>query len=786
MAQGDVKFTVSAVDKASPVLKKIDKSFDSTAAWASALRRKMAFASAWIAASLWTIAIAAVNMSATFEKEMTNVSTLIDTTVEDFAAMKDEVLDISTRVPVALSDLTVGLFNVRSAWIAAWEAMWVLENSAQLAVAGLWSTNEAVDLATSAINSFSLSWEEANKAFNTIFLTTKNWKTTVSELAQSFWNVAWVASAAWVSFNELMAATSALTTTGQKASVAQTQLRAAILAIQAPTGAMKDLLSKAWIESWQAALKNIGLVKTMEKITKASWWNAEAMKKAFWSVEALWAAISLTWNQAQAFQDTMVSMETDVTALDEAFAKQNETFLAQSQVLKNQLNAVMISLWTAILPLLTSAVQALNSWLQVLVWWFQALPWPVQDWIALFWILVIWTLAAVTAFAFLKIALGWIIVVAAPIIAALLPVIAVIASIVAWVTLARIAWESNFLWIQEKTKAFWAFIFETIPAWFTLLKWWFSEWLEFISTLWWNIWDWIAKVTTSIIWWISDFIAFQFNFIKDFLTSIFQWIVAVANAFFLLFQWDWQGAWESVSWAFQNTWSVISEFFSVILSKISQAWTVFYSVFKQAFNLFIEWIKFIWTWWWDFIQEVVTGALTWIVDTFKSFWPVISEGFTNMISWIWDITKDIFNGVLGTIEGFINDAIWLLNKMIRLANEIPGVSITPIRDISFWRLAHWGMAWEGFFWGQKMANGGVVTGWGWIDKVPTMLSAWEVVLNASRQSNLANQLERQQGWGSVTVQITWNNFYWDDESFVDKIWDTIIEKFSQHTAFPSF
>jgi len=63
-------------------------------------------------------------------------------------------LDISTRVPKSVEELTSALYDVRSAGITAENAMSVLEQSARLATAGLGTTKEAVNLMTSAFNTF--------------------------------------------------------------------------------------------------------------------------------------------------------------------------------------------------------------------------------------------------------------------------------------------------------------------------------------------------------------------------------------------------------------------------------------------------------------------------------------------------------------------------------------------------------------------------------------------------------------------------------------------------------
>lgn len=127
---------------------------------------------------------------------MSNVSTLLDVSKKEMKEMGDQVLAIAGRVPKPLEEMTEGLYNIRSAGVSAKDAMMVLEQSGRLATAGLGTTNEAVDLATSSINAFGLKGVEAKKAFETIFLTVKSGKTNISELAQSFGMVAGTAKTA--------------------------------------------------------------------------------------------------------------------------------------------------------------------------------------------------------------------------------------------------------------------------------------------------------------------------------------------------------------------------------------------------------------------------------------------------------------------------------------------------------------------------------------------------------------------------------------------------------------
>jgi len=312
-------------------------------------------------AAVGALGIASVKMAGDFEKSMGNVATLVDTSAESMAEMSQQVKDIASRSPVQLGDLSAALYDVRSAGVSSADAMMVLEQSARLGVAGLGTTGEAVNLATSAINSFGLEGIEAKNAFDILQLTVKSGKTNIAELAQSFGNVAGVASAAGIGFDELQAATAALTTTGQKASVAQTQLRASILAIQAPTDAMADAINTAGYESGSAMLKELGLVDSMKLLAEVANNDTSEMKKMYGSVEALGASISLTGEQNTAFTDTLNQMTNAEGVLDEAFNKQNETFAAQYQILKNNLGNVMIELGTSILPVLMDAMKSLTT-----------------------------------------------------------------------------------------------------------------------------------------------------------------------------------------------------------------------------------------------------------------------------------------------------------------------------------------------------------------------------------------------------------------------------------------
>ena len=325
------------------------------------------------------VSAANLKMAADFEKQMANVSTLIDTNVENFSAMKDEVLEIAKRTPVALDGLTSALYDIRSAGISADMQFQVLERSAQLGMTGLGSTSEAVDLVTSSLNAFQLKGEKAEKVYDTIFKTVKFGKTTISGIAQGFGSVAGTVAAAGIELDDYLAAVAALTTTGQPAAQAHHQLKAAIAGMTRESDDAKKVFQQLGVHSFKELIqKSGGMVNAFNAIAEKVKGNDSAILSLFGSTMAFNAVMGLTTKQSQAYVDTLESMRNGASLIDEGYQKQLNTEHAQMQRLKNLTQTVAIELGEALAP----AFRKVIDFAQMLVNWFSKLPKGVKSFIA--------------------------------------------------------------------------------------------------------------------------------------------------------------------------------------------------------------------------------------------------------------------------------------------------------------------------------------------------------------------------------------------------------------------
>lgn len=381
-----LSLVLSAKDRMSSIIKsstkKSDKAFaefekrlEKTSSVLSGIGKKSMLAgSALVAAS-------AVNLknAADFETSMASVSTLIDTNVENLDMMKNKVLEIGKRTPVELSQLTGALYDVRSAGISASDQFKVLEKSAQLGVAGLGSTSEAVDLVTSSINAFKLKGEEQDKLYDNIFKTIKTGKTTISGLAQGFGSVAGTVAAANIKIDDYLASVAALTTTGQPAAQAHTQMKAAIAGLTRNTKEQQKVFQSLGAKDFNdLIIKSGSVVNAFSGITNSVKGNKAKMIELLGSIEAYNAVLSLTGNQNKAYTDTLYEMRNGANEFDKAYSKKLETINAQLQRGRNIMQKISIDAGNAIAPSFNKALNVVEHVLNTL----DAMPEPLKKFIA--------------------------------------------------------------------------------------------------------------------------------------------------------------------------------------------------------------------------------------------------------------------------------------------------------------------------------------------------------------------------------------------------------------------
>ncbi len=358
MAEQRVKLIITGQDKASTKLKGVSGALGGLKSAAKALIPIIGIAGLGLAFKN------VLKQTIEFESKLGDIATLISgDSTEAVNKFRKGIQELSKIVPVDPKELGSAAYQVVSAGISdTAKALEVLEEASKLGVAGLGTTEEATDLLTSALNAFQIDASDAERVAGVLFNTVKQGKTTVAELNRAFGQVAPIAAEMGVSLEELQAATAALTTSGLKTSVAQTQLRAAMSSLLKPTKEASELFERLDVVSFKQLIERSGgLVEAFNQLKIAAEGDEEALAKAAGSVEGLNAILALTGAASDSFSKTLGTMEGATNDYNEAVAKQNEQIDKQFQLLKNNLNVEMQKLAIKILPALLDVMKGLPT-----------------------------------------------------------------------------------------------------------------------------------------------------------------------------------------------------------------------------------------------------------------------------------------------------------------------------------------------------------------------------------------------------------------------------------------
>ena len=338
------------------------------------LERSLASAAKVSAAAFVVLAGAvglAVNQFSKFEKEFTNVVTLLDKTSfttkslkQGIDDLKNGVLQLGATSGENFETLNKGLFDIISATGDAENAMGVLAAATNLAIAGGTDVSVAVNGITGAIKAFGLETSDAQLVAEKFFQAQKGGKTTVEELSNSIGVAAATAKAYNVSLDELLAASTAATLASIKTNTTFTGLKAAFANISKPTEDAAKEAKRLGVEFNSTALRAQGLEGFLKSLTEAEGFTQQSVEKLFGSVEAQNIIFALTGEQAGAFasQIKLLGDEQNAAATfaDALAVKQATTERAFARLARS-VEAIGITFGEIFAPAINAAADALNS-----------------------------------------------------------------------------------------------------------------------------------------------------------------------------------------------------------------------------------------------------------------------------------------------------------------------------------------------------------------------------------------------------------------------------------------
>lgn len=316
---------------------------------ASSAAKTAVTAIAGISTALAAAAAAAVKVGSGYETSLAKVGTIADTQAKSLDQLSGEILRLSDDTGEGAAGLNEALYSAISAGADTEHAVDLVAVAVKAARGGFTDTETAVDGLTSALNAYGKGTEEAGDLANKFLVTQNLGKTTFGELAGSIGNVAPTANAAGVAVEELLASAAALTANGVGTSEAMTGMKAALSNIIKPTSEAEKLAKDLGIDFSAAALQTKGWAGFLADLQEKTGGNAEQLAQLFGSVEALNTVLTLTSEQGtQLMTEALGEMETNTTALDDAYGAMSDTFEVTVQRIGTSLQNLGIQFYESI------------------------------------------------------------------------------------------------------------------------------------------------------------------------------------------------------------------------------------------------------------------------------------------------------------------------------------------------------------------------------------------------------------------------------------------------------
>lgn len=409
-----------------------------------------------------------------FGTAIAEVSTLVDEATFSTAEMekitRELALQFGGKAPVEAK----ALYQIISAGASnAEEATALLTQTNKLALGGVTDLTTAADGLTTAMNVYAAGGLTAQQASDALFVAMKGGKTTVGELSETMGRVLPTAGALGISFEEMLAAISAVTLGGLKTREAVTGLKAALAGVQKPTKEARVEAKRLGIQFDAATLRAKGLNKFMRDIMESSGFTADSFTQLFGSIEGLNAISALATNRGAKFNEMIAAMGEKTGATDAAVAKMAASAEFARKKFASARAEVVLTIGKAIEPFKISILDLGRRIFEA----FTAIPEPVKRFGVILLGLASSAAVVVGGIIFLKgaiAALGVIGITAlAPLLLVAAKILLVIGALVAVSIVLKKAWESNFLGVRnavagfvEGLRSLWGFIVNLLkPAW---------------------------------------------------------------------------------------------------------------------------------------------------------------------------------------------------------------------------------------------------------------------------------------------------------------------------------
>lgn len=363
--------TMKIDDQATAPLNKIKGAFNSLGSNLQTLGSSMSSTGASLGSIFLPlaggIAIATASMMS-FDSSMSNIGAVTGRTSDDLSEMRTEILNLADDSRAGPQAVVDSMYDIVGGVSNAATHMAILEQAIATSEAGQANLGGTTSALIGVMNSYAFSAEQAEYASNVLTRTVGMGVGTMDQFGAAMPGVTGLAASMGIEFEDLASAAAYLTTKGNTASAATTQLGGMMSALLNPNEKMKKALKGLGFESGRAAVAQLGLVGTYRQLQDE--FGQDAMGPLVGQVEALNGVTALATDGFETFSDTFVAGIDGATEaarniqnldLSAKIDKLKSSFMVLAILSADTLKPALDGIVTAMLPVVDAVKQFITE-----------------------------------------------------------------------------------------------------------------------------------------------------------------------------------------------------------------------------------------------------------------------------------------------------------------------------------------------------------------------------------------------------------------------------------------
>lgn len=624
---------------------------DKLAATGSIMKNVGSTMTKWVTLPLVGVGTAAMKVGNEFESQMSRVQAISGATGDQLQMLTDQAMDLGASTSFSAKEAALGMEQLASAGFTVEEIYEAMPGLLDLAASSGADLATASEIAASAVRGFGLEARDTGYVADLFAEAAARTNAQVEDMGQAMKYIAPVAHAMGLEIDETAAAVGILSDAGIKGSQAGTTLRGALTRLTKPTKDATAVMEQYGMSFYDAngnMLSMEGIIGQLEQgLSGLTQQQRNQALTTLFGQEALSGMLVLL----EAGPEKLAELTEGLNGAEGAAKEMADVMLDNTAGALEEFGGAIETAAINIQQILAPVVKSVVQWLTELVNAFNNLDKGTQS--------------AIVAFLGIAAAVGPVLLILSKLIGAFLsvkkyfsgimtafsagkgiiaalggsfvPILLIIAAVVAAIVGLKTAWDTNFGGIREKT----AEIADSLQVMFNNMIDMLLSWGNFFLGLWESDWLGIQYIFTTL--WSRMEIVFELAL--DTLAEVF-------DLFSHVFSGDWKAAWGNVSNIFSDIMKGLGLAFVAILDSLVtllvNIGASLWDAAKTAFGKIKEGASQAWssvTSWFAKAKEDPVKAITGIGDSMKAAGSDIINKLLSGLKSAWSAVESWVNGI---------------------------------------------------------------------------------------------------------------------------------------------